>query len=246
VLTGTSDLDRLDARAPVMESLTTEPVTLEGVEILHLVFETSTEVGQELLPPALDATAPPLLSWVFWRCPAGPFGSFELAQARLGCRSGVRPRALLMNAFIDSVDAGASLTAGWGFGPAAAEVRLRRHYDDVEATVIVDGSVVLHAKLADPQPLGPGDVHYTVSLHAAHTPAGLRLVQVDPRFEVRRAERGRPRVLMLDPAAWGDERLRPTWPVSASLAVADITLPRLRYLCRPDVSAFVGTEHVGG
>jgi hypothetical protein len=37
------------------------------------------------------------------------------------------------------------------------------------------------------------------------------------------------------PRAWGDERIVPVQPVSASIAVADVTLPKLCYLCRPDV-----------
>jgi hypothetical protein len=32
--------------------------------------------------------------------------------------------------------------------------------------------------------------------------------------------------------------------VSASIAVADVTLPAIRYVCRPDVWAFEGTERV--
>jgi hypothetical protein len=229
-----------------MAALDADPLTLEGVEILQVAFETSTSMGQASLPPALDATAPPLLTWLVWRCPAGPIGAFVLAQARLGCRSGVRPRALLMGAYVDNAGAGAALTAGWGFGPAPADVQLHRHYDDIDATVAVDGRVILHVQLRDPQPLDPGDVQYTVSVHPARTPAGLRLVQVDPAYAVKRAERGQPRVVAYEASAWGDERLQPAWPVSASLTVTDVTLPRLRYLSRADVSAFVGTELIGG
>ena len=245
MLTGTRDAGQLSARAPIMTTLDTEPLTLPGVEILQLTYELSTQLGQELLPPGLDATAPPLLTWLFWHCPAGPLGAFELAQARVGCRSGVRPRALLVGAFIDSVDAGAALSAGWGLGSATADVQLERHYDDIEGTVALDGHAILHVKLRDPEPLSPGDVQYTVSVHAAQTPNGLRLVQVDPTFEVQRAERGRPDLIDLDSVQWGHERLRPTWPVAASFTIADVTLPRLRYLSRPDVSAFIGTEPVG-
>ena len=41
-------------------------------------------------------------------------------------------------------------------------------------------------------PLRPEDAYNVASMHLAHTPRGLRLVQVDPEFEVERAERGRP------------------------------------------------------
>jgi hypothetical protein len=51
-------------------------------------------------------------------------------------------------------------------------------------------------------------------------------------------------VRSFDAGAWGDPRVQPVYPVSASLAVADVTLPRIRFLCRPDVLAFEGTEVV--
>ena len=50
--------------------------------------------------------------------------------------------------------------------------------------------------------------------------------------------------MAFDGAAWGDARVQPVFPVSASLAVADITIPRVRFVCRPDVLAFDGTEAV--
>ena len=72
----------------------------------------------------------------------------------------------------------------------------------------------------------------------------MRLVQVDPTYEVARAERARPRLAACEAAAWGDARIVPGHPVSASIVLADVMLPRLRYVCRPDVWAFDGTERV--
>ena len=43
---------------------------------------------------------------------------------------------------------------------------------------------------------------------------------------------------------WGEERLVPVYPVSASLAQGRLTLPELRFVCRPDELAFTGTEPV--
>lgn len=44
--------------------------------------------------------------------------------------------------------------------------------------------------------------------------------------------------------AFGDERVRPVYPVSAGAAVADLTLPKLRYVCNPTMPAMQGTEKV--
>jgi CheY-like chemotaxis protein len=82
------------------------------------------------------------------------------------------------------------------------------------------------------------------NVHLVHTPRGLRLVQVDPDFDVARAERGRPLVDHFDTEAWRCAGLRPSAPVSFS--IADVTLPALRYVCRPEVPAFLGTERVDG
>jgi hypothetical protein len=38
--------------------------------------------------------------------------------------------------------------------------------------------------------------------------------------------------------------VRPSDPIAASFSVANVTLPRLRYVCRPDVLAFEGSERV--
>ena len=65
----------------------------------------------------------------------------------------------------------------------------------------------------------------------ASSPA--RLVQVDPDYVFRSADRGKPQLEAFDAAAWKLEGARTNWPVSASYAVADITMPALRYLVDP-------------
>jgi hypothetical protein len=197
-----------------------------------------------LLPPALHPTDPPLVSWTFLRCASGPLGAFAIAQLRVECRSGLRPRGFLVASVIDSMEAGRTLASRWGYASRPGEVRLARQYDAVTGTVRVDGSMILDVALRDPDPLGAHDIQYTASMHLARTPRGVRLVQVDPAFAVERAERGRPHLVAFDGAAWGDARIVPTHPVSASIAIADVTLPKLRYLCRPDVWAFDGTERL--
>jgi hypothetical protein len=59
-----------------------------------------------------------------------------------------------------------------------------------------------------------------------------------------RAERARPELVAFDAGAFGDARLRPAYPVAASVALGEITLQRIRYVVRADVLAFEGTEVV--
>jgi hypothetical protein len=51
-------------------------------------------------------------------------------------------------------------------------------------------------------------------------------------------------VQCFDAEAWGCAGARPSAPVSGSFSIADVTLPALRYACRPEVLAFLGTERV--
>jgi hypothetical protein len=242
VLFGTADLDALAADAPVMQRLDTEPLLLRGVHVLQATFEMPSTARDVLNPAALHPTDPPLASWLFFGCTESPFGPFALAQLRVSCRSGLRPRGFLVESVVDSAQAGRALAERWGYRSCVGGVRMAHQYDTVTAAVRLGGQTILDVALRDPEPLGAHDLQYTASMHLAHTPRGLRLVQVDPTFAVERAERARPHLVAFDAAAWGDVRVAPTEPVVASIARADVTLPKLRYLCRPDVWAFDGTE----
>jgi hypothetical protein len=111
--------------------------------------------------------------------------------------------------------------------------------------VVAGGATVLDVGLLSPVPLDGDDLQYTDTMHLADTAAGLRLVQVEQAFRFTRASRGQPVLRTFDPVAWGQPLLRPSFPVSASAATADVTIQPVRFVCRPDVSAFEGTERVG-
>ena len=242
MLIGTADLDALAARAPAIEHFGGEPVACAQAEVLQVTYELATPHREAMLPPGLHPTDPPIVTWVFYRCPTSPWGSFAMAQTRIECRSGLRLRGFLVSAVVDSPVAAEALSKRWGFATQDGQIALHRYYDSTRAAVITNGRTILEVVVSDPDPLSTADVQYVANVNLAHTPRGLRLVQVEPRHQVHRVERGRPRVLAFDGAAWGDARVQPIYPVSASLAVADITIPQIRFMCRPDVLAFEGTE----
>ena len=221
-----------------------EPVVLEDFEIVQALFELRSAARQAVLPPALHPTNPPTLVVQVWRCGVSRWGPFELAQVRVQCRSGLRPRGFVTASVIDNDAAAAGLGAGWGFTARVGAVRLRRFYDETTVEVDVDGQSVLRLAGVDPNPLGPHDAGYSSTLNLAQTPNGLRLVQLDLDVSPDRVERLRPSLTTFDAEAWGNRVLDPYYPVSASVAVGRATLPRVRYCCRPDVLAFVGTETV--
>lgn len=217
---------------------------LDGLELLQAMFELPSSARESVLPPALHPTNPATVVVQAWRCTSSPWGAFALVQLRVQCRSGLRPRGFVVGSVCDSSEAATGLGDGWGFSPRAGQVRLRRGYDEVALDVEVGGVEVLALRGRDPDPLGADDVGYSSTLNLAETPNGLRLVQLDLSVAPQRVERLRPTITAFDAASWGQPLLRPTTPVSASIAVGRATLEPVRYCCRPDVLAFEGTETV--
>jgi hypothetical protein len=246
VLTGTADPGSLVAHVATMPGFDADALTLPDVEVLQALCEIRIGGRQASLPPGLHPTNPPSCVLQVWRCPESPWGSFHVAQARIGCRSGLRPRGLVHGCVVDSPAAATALRERWGFPAQPGTVSLRRGYDRVTAQVEIGGTAVLVFGGVDPEPLAPGDVAYTTTVTLADTPRGRRLVQVDTDVAPSRAERLRPRLDVFVTDGWVHASVEPSLPVSASIATAEVTLQRLRYVSRPDELAFTGTEPVGG
>jgi hypothetical protein len=247
MLSGTADVDALGALAPTVSTFPTEALVCPGAEVLQVVWEVwgAGDAREALLPPGLHPVTPPTLTWSWLRAPESVAGPFTLAQTRVVCRSGVRGRGFHIAGFIDNPDAARLLICQWGYRLTLGEVSLERRYDGTRGRVRAGGKVVLDCGLTFPQPLSGADLQYTDTMHLARTPLGLRLVQVECDYAFGPAERGRPTLAAFDVERWGEPRLRPSYPVSASSAVADVSVMPVRFVCLPDVWAFVGTERVG-
>lgn len=246
MLTGTATVDELSAGIATLDSFDTEGVTFSDVEVLQAMFEIRIDGRQASLPSALHPTNPPTFVLQFWNCPDSEWGPFRLAQARIGCRSGLRPRGMVQGSVCDNPAAVHGLRTRWGFPARLGDVTLVRRYDAVTATATLDGVLVAALTARDAEPLGPDDIAYTTSVALADTPRGRRLIQIDTDFKVARAERARPALEAFDSASWVHPSVDPYHPVSASIAVADVHLRPLRFVSKPDELAFTGTESVGG
>jgi hypothetical protein len=245
MLVGSASPDEFLAHAATMTGFDTDAVTLPDAEVFQAIFEMHIGGRETSLPPSLHPTAVPTFIAQVWRCPESPWGPFSLAQGRVGARSGLRPRGHVQGCVCDNEAVVAELGARWGLPVRHGGVHLRHHYDAVEAAVDTDGHTVLSVRGSDPEPIGAGDVQYSVSVALAHTPRGLRLVQVEADVAVTRAERVRPHLESFDAVGLGVHRTaQPYYPVSASIALGAITLQPLRFVCRPDELAFSGTEPV--
>jgi hypothetical protein len=246
MLQGTADVDAVAAGAPWVEALATEPLSIPRAEVLQVAWEVAAADRDALLPPALHPVNPPVVTFSILRAQESAHGPFTLAETRVLCRSGLRTRGYHVGAFVDNAEVAAVLAGGWGYRIASAAVTLSHRYDGTSAQVVVDGAVVLAVGHSSPVPLSPSDLQYTATMHPARLDRGLRLLQVERDYHFVGAERGTPYARAFDAAAWGEPRLRLSHPVSASSAVADVTFRPVRFVCRPDVWAFDGTESIGG
>jgi hypothetical protein len=244
MLQGTADIEVIGAAAPHVASPAAEPLSIPRAQLLQVAWEVDATDRDSLLPPALHPVNPPVVTFSFLRAREFTHGPFTLAETRLLCRSGIRTRGYHVGAFVDNAEVAALLAGGWGYRITVADVTLGARYDGATGQVTVDGEPVLLTGHVRPRALSPADLQYTSTMHPARLDRGLRLLQVERDFQFVRAERGEPFVHAFDSAAWGEARLRLTHPVSASWAVADVTVKPVRFVCRVDVWAFEGTESI--
>jgi hypothetical protein len=247
-LAGSLDIRPLLEAAPTV-TLADRELHVDDVDILQALFEIRVPDREAIVPPALNPTIPPVVTFLAYRAKDSAFGPFSLVQVRVTARAGVRPRAFLVSARCDNPALAEELSGSWGFRIDPGEVHLARFHDRVECRVLDDRRPILDLALIDPEPITGQDIQYPPGMHLARVQdaQGLRprLVQVDTEYQFRRADRGRPQLGSFDAAAWGDDRLVLAEPVSASFSACDMTITAVRYVCNPDIPASEGTENVG-
>jgi len=248
-LAGSLDIRNLLEDAPTV-TLSDREIHVEAVDILQVMYEVGFSDVEALVPAALNPTIPTVVGFLVFGAKESEFGPFSLVQVRLTARAGVRPRAFLVSARCDNPVAAEALSGSWGFRIRPAEIRLRRFHDRVECSVIDNRQAILDVALVDPTPITGHDIQYPPGMHLARIQDDVgvvpRLIQVDSEYEFHRADRGRPELGGFNASAWGDERLLPVEPVSASFATCDVTIGNVRYVCNPDIPAAEGTQNVGG
>ena len=167
--------------------------------------------------------------------------------ATVAGRTGVRPRGFVLRSYCGNEAARKELAGRWGFPVAPGEVSLQLRHDRVVGKARANGKTVLEIELLDRDAISGNDIQYIASMHLARNKDDqkLVLVQVDPEYAFSKAERGKARVITLDNDAFGaGSHLRITTPIMASFAVADVTLPKIRYICNPELPAMQGTTKV--
>jgi hypothetical protein len=248
-LFGQLNLQSVLARLPEMQDLATEPWELPGAAILQLSFEVGQGRADASLPRAMHPSVPRYVTWVISHYPQTPVGPFHLAQLRLMGRAGVHPRGYVLQAYTDVPTATQTLRQRWGFpADTAEEVALRTHDDRIFATVVKDGQTILEVALSQPEIISGADIQYISSVHLAQVtgsdPPGPRLVQVDPRYTVHRAERGQPVLHALDETAWYCEGFAVVHAIVGSWTTVETDLPRIRFVMDPEIPVVQGTTRI--
>jgi len=230
-----------------MRDLDTEIWPLPNADILQLAFEVPRST-ESLLPRAMHPAIPPYATIWVTRYPESPVGSFTVAQLRLMARAGAHPRGLVLGAVASTEEAAAALRERWGLPAVPGKVTFTRRHDRIMATAVRDGLTVLDCEMVDPEVISGGDVQYIHSITLANAPldgkTGPLLVQVDSRYTIKKAERGRPRVGTLVASAWRAGPLQPGNPIAATVTTCDTDLPRIRFVMDTEIPVVRGTRRI--
>ena len=121
-LAGSLDIRPLIDGSPEVVLDDDRVLRVDDVDILQVLYEVRVADRESLVPPALNPTIPPVISFLVYRAKESEFGPFALAQLRLTARSGVRPRAYLVSARCDNPAVSSVLARSWGFRVTPGEI----------------------------------------------------------------------------------------------------------------------------
>jgi hypothetical protein len=159
--------------------------------------------ARALLPPAMHPSVPMYAVFSFAKFAESPVGPFSIAQVLISGRVGIRPRGFALKTLVSSEAARRELAARWGFPVADGEAVIVSRHDRVYAEARAAGALVAQCEMTDREPIEGADMEPLASTHLARNAEGnLVLIQFEPAYEYGSAERGRPRVLGFDQAAW--------------------------------------------
>ena len=245
MLRGTADVAALAEAAPTVPAFCAEPIRLGSVTCLQLTAEMRNNARESLLPSGLHPTVPAAFSLQALNVGDSPWGAFALVLLRVSCRSGVRARGFTRSAIVSTADACSGLRESLGFPAEVGEIDFRHGYDGVGLQLAsAGGGLLAQIEAIDPEPMALDDVQYTGTMNLAHTPNGLRLMQVEMNAQPRQVERLTARIKAFDGGALADDRLQPTHVIAASVVTMEAEFPPVRFVCKPEELAFTGTEAV--
>lgn len=231
---GSLDLAAWARTAPVINGYKTEPWILKGAQTVEVRHEIDNIVAMPLLPPALHPSMPAYATFRISRIRESPAGPFGWCEVRVVGRAVGIPVGFVLRCFCDSEAAARELSSRWGYPVSHGEMTIATLHYHARATVTSNRRTVLEVEMFNRESSLSLLPLPAVNLARNKLDDKLVLVQVDNEAEVSRSERADYRIVALDQEALGASgAIRPTNPMSATLATADITLPRIRYIYDP-------------
>jgi hypothetical protein len=244
MLVGNANIEKLAESVPTIDKYLKDTIEFRDVTCFQMTMEMRNAAREAVLPPGLHPTIPPAISLQVWEVGDSLWGSFTAVICRITCRSGVRARGFTSAVYASNEQVSNELAKNFGFASKSADINFRHSYDGSDIQVVKSGVEILSISSLDPNPMGLNDIQYTGNLNLCHTPNGLRMVQLEVQHQATRVERLTSRLDSFDGNAWGNKLLDPYHMVSSSIANETITIPPVRFVCKPDELAFTGTESI--
>jgi len=245
--TGTLDTAASLADAPHVLSTSGPSWDIPDATLVQVNWEVDDDAALELTPPACHPSIPPFASFFAGRYPDTPVGTFNLAQARIVIRAGIRPRAFCLGAVCDNAEATEVLRATWGYPVVHGEVEVSVRHDRTLVAAAVAGRQVLEMTLPRPETIGGSDLMTFDNLHLVRLgePPEGAILQIDPEYAVHKANRAVPRLSLPDPEALGMRGLLKLGsPIVGFSLQADTDLVPIRFMMDPVKPATQGTRRV--
>ena len=120
--------------------------TLKGAQILNVYYEVKNDPFPSLMPVTLHPVIPSYAMFNVTHYPESPVGPFSIADVRVGCRAGVRPRGFTLKSYVSTEAAAKELASRWGYPTSIADVYLRAFHDRVVGRVKSNGRNILEVE----------------------------------------------------------------------------------------------------
>ena len=200
-------------------------LTIENVDVFYSLFEISMQDALSIIPTGLHPSIPAVMGVTFWRAKDSELGPFNLAFVAVACRTGIKPRHLVLNAYTDSVQAQSYFGAQYAFDCEIAEVFFQENFDRFYGKVTANNNVVLESETTEALPLVGGGtaVKYSPPLNGTAIDGRDVLVQFEAAYDFKRAARGKPKLTQLAGT------VKANTPISGTHAICDIEFLPARF-----------------
>jgi hypothetical protein len=231
LLYGSGDPRTIPVSKTPLDLSDSSAIHIKNAEIFYTLYELKMNVAEAILPVSLHPSIPALFSVTFVSGKHETIGTFNLAYIGIACRTGIKPRHLIIKSFCDNDVALKLFAARYGFNASLAEISCRETYDRVNGTIRYEDRTVANISIGNCIPLvgSGGVVKYSPALNACVLDGQTKLVQFEANYEFKTVIRGEPSDQLFDSKALGHEDLSTHYPVAGTHAVADINLLPARF-----------------